>query len=171
MTKQILAFIVAMSFLVVIALISATTEAYAQPENNTMTMDKSHKYFAIQDTKNSVPDNIALEHKQYHQIAMVLPPQPDKIYVGQVSYSASRPVNVFVLHPLNTTATQNATSVPLANMEGGFAVSASNFLEGQIADNTEFAGSSVYFHSRSNEPFTVAYTIVGKMVEPTPLYK
>ena len=35
----------------------------------------------------------------------------------------------------------------------------------------DFAGSTVYFHSRSNEPFTVAYTIVSKTVDPTPLYK
>lgn len=169
MNKVITTITTVMSFVVAISLISATT-AYAQ-ENETKTMDKSHKYFAIQDTKTSHPDNIAPEHQQYHQIAMVLPPQGDKIYVGQVSYSASRPVNVFVMQPLNTTVTQNATSVPIANIEGGFAVSASNFLEGQVADNTEFAGSSVYFHSRSSEPFTVAYTIVGKTVDPTPLYK
>jgi hypothetical protein len=44
-------------------------------------------------------------------------------------------------------------------------------LEDEVADNADFAGSAVYFHSRSNEPFTVAYTIVGKTVDPTPLYK
>ena len=159
-----------MSFVAIISLISSTTEAFAQQEDQKM-MDKSHKYFAIQDTKNSIPDNIVPDHQQYHQIAIALPPQSDKIYIGQVSYSASRPVNVFVIQPLNTTVTLNATSVPLVNMEGGFAVSGSHFLEDEIADNIDFAGSAVYFHSRSNEPFTVAYTIVGKVVDPTPLYK
>ena len=74
------------------------------------------------------------------------------------------------MQPLNATVTQNLTT-PLANMEGGFAVSGSHILEDQIADHVDIAGSAVYFHSRSNEPFTVAYTIVGKTVEPTPLYK
>lgn len=83
-----------MSFVVAISIISTT--AYAQ-ENETKTMDKSHKYFAFQETKTSHPDNMAPEHQQYHQIAVALPPQPDKIYVGQVSYSASRPVHVFVM--------------------------------------------------------------------------
>jgi hypothetical protein len=135
-------------------------------------MDKSHdKYFVIQDTKNSVPDNLAPEHQQFHQIAVALPPQPNKIYVGEVSYFASAPVNVFVMQPLNTTVTQNATAVPLSNMEGGFSVNGSHILNAELADHVDFAGSAVYFHSRSNEPFTVAYTIVGKTAEPTPLYK
>ena len=168
MNKYNTTLITAISFVVAVSLIS--TSAYAQ-DNETKTMNKSHKYFAIQETKTSHPDNIAPEHQKYHQIAIALPPQGDKIYVGQVSYSASRPINVFVMQPLNNTIIQNSTAVPIANMEGGFAVSASNFLEGQITDNTQFAGSSVYFHSRSSEPFTVAYTIVGKTVDPTPLYK
>lgn len=42
-------------------------------------MDKSHKYFAIQDTKSSINDNMAPEHQQYHQIAIALPPQGDQI--------------------------------------------------------------------------------------------
>ena len=159
----------AMSFVVAISLISAT--AYAQHEGNKTGMDKGHKYFAIQDTKNSVPDNLAPEHQQFHQIAVALPPQPDKIYVGQLSYSASTPLNVFVMQPLNKTVIQNATAVPLSNMEGGFAVSGSHILQAEVADHVDFAGSAVYFHSRSSEPFTVAYTIVGKTVEPTPLYK
>jgi hypothetical protein len=166
--KTITTLIALMSFVVAISIISTT--AYAQ-ENETKTMDKSHKYFAFQETKTSHPDNMAPEHQQYHQIAIALPPQGNKIYIGQVSYSASTPVNVFVVQPLNTTVTQNATAVPLSNTEGKFAVSGSHILEDEVADNVDFAGSAVYFHSRSNEPFTVAYTIVGKTVDPTPLYK
>ena len=166
MKKSIITIMTVMSFVVAISLISATV--YAQQENQTM--DKSHKYFAIQNTTTSVPDYIAPGDSQYHQIAMALPPQGDKIYVGQVSYSASRPINVFVMQPLNTTVTQNATSVPL-NVEGNVAVSGSHILEDEIADHVDFAGSGVYFHGRSSEPFTVSYTIVGKTVDPTPLYK
>ena len=108
-------------------------------------MDKSHKYFAIQKTKTSHPDNMAPKHQQYHQIAIALPPQGNKIYIGQVSYSASRPVNVFVVQPLNTTVTQNATAVPLSNTEGEFAVSGSHILEDEVADNVDFAGSGSLF--------------------------
>ncbi len=167
--KSITTIITVLSFVVAISLISAT--AYAQQENQTKTMDKSHQYFAIQNTLTSHPDNLAPEHQQYHQIAIALPPQGDKIYVGEVSYSASRPINVFVMQPLNTTVANNATAVPLANVEGKTAVSGSNILDDEITGHVDFAGLGVYFHSRSSEPFTVAYTIVGKIVDPTPLYK
>jgi hypothetical protein len=167
-----------MSIVVAISLISGTAYAQQQQQQDPTMMDKSQKmdkshdkYFAIQDTKISMPDNFAPEHQQYHQIAVILPPQGDKIYMGEVSYSASAPVNVFVMQPLNKTVTENATAVPLSNLEGGFAVSGSHILDSQVADNVDFAGSAVYFHSRSSEPFTVAYTTVGKVVEPTPLYK
>jgi hypothetical protein len=166
-TKYNTTLILAMSFVVAVSLISAT--AYAQQDTNKTGMDKGHKYFAIQETKSSVPDNIAPGHAQYHQIAVALPYHEGKLYAGQLSYTASKPVNVFITQPLNTTITQNATSVPLANIEGGFAVGGSNILEDEIADNVDFAGSAVYFHSRSSEPFTIAYTAVGKVVEPKPL--
>jgi hypothetical protein len=164
---------ITISFVATIALISNSNEGYAQQqENKTMTKDdKSHKYFAIQETKTSYPDNLAPGHGQFHQIVVFLHPKPDKIYVGEVSYTASSPVNVFVMQPLNTTVIQNATSVPLANIEGEFAVSGSHILNAEVADNVDFAGSAVYFHSRSSEPFTVAYTAVGKTVESTPVYK
>jgi hypothetical protein len=71
--------ITTMLVVMTVSLISVTTTAYAQQEENKTGMDKSHKYFAIQDTKNSVPDNLAPEHQQFHQIAVALPPQPNKI--------------------------------------------------------------------------------------------
>lgn len=54
------------SFVIAFSLISAT--AYAQEQNQTM--DKSNKYFAIQNTKTSIPENVGPEHQQYHQIAL-----------------------------------------------------------------------------------------------------
>jgi len=75
------------------------------------------------------------------------------------------------MQPLNTIVTQNATAVPLANVEGKTAVSDPHILENEVAGQIDFAGSDVYFHSRSNEPFIVAYTIVGKIVDLLPLYK
>jgi hypothetical protein len=47
---------ITISFVVMIALISTTNGIYAQ-ENKITIMDKSYKYFAIQGTRSSVPDN------------------------------------------------------------------------------------------------------------------
>jgi hypothetical protein len=42
-------------------------------------------------------------------------------------------------------------------------------VEGDQFDNLNFAGSALAFHSRTNQNFTITYTIVGELVEPTPL--
>ena len=165
MKENISMFMIPTFFLIISSINSI---AYGQNENKAM--DESQKFFAIQKTVTSIPDSIAPGHAQYHQIVIALPYNPNSIYVGEVSYSASSPINVFVQQTLNTTVTQNATARPLANMEGEYAIG-STILEDKIADNMQFAGSGVYFHSRSSEPFTVVYTIVGKMVAPSPLFQ
>lgn len=61
MEKQSTVTMITISVVVMIALISNTNGIYAQ-ENKITIMNKSYKYFAIQDTKSSVPDNFAPEH-------------------------------------------------------------------------------------------------------------
>ena len=102
---------------------------------------------------------------------MVLPERQDgKIYTGTVTYTSSLSLEVAVVHPFNQTMTQNATGVPIGGerQEGG-AVTLLHGLEGSLFDTDDFSGSSLYFHSRSSQPFTVAYTVVGKLVDPMPL--
>jgi hypothetical protein len=41
--------------------------------------------------------------------------------------------------------------------------------EGDQFDKLNFAGSALAFHSRTNENFTVTYTIIGELVESTPI--
>jgi hypothetical protein len=59
--KQSTVTMITISVVVMIALISNTNGIYAQ-ENKITIMNKSYKYFAIQDIKSSVPDNFAPEH-------------------------------------------------------------------------------------------------------------
>jgi hypothetical protein len=125
--------------------------------------------FAIQETKKS-EDDIAPGHEQYHQIAIALPEREDgKIYTGQISYSASTPVAVLALQSINQSIAQNATGLPLTFASTNFTVSFAHSLDGEIAGNQDFAGSSLYFHSESNAPFIVSYTVVGKLVEKSPV--
>lgn len=98
-------------------------------------------YFSIQDTKKSEPDT-APGHSQYHQIAIALPEREDgKIYTGHVSYSASTPVAIVTLQPINSSMALNATDLPLTSTGTNFAVSFSHSLQGKITRKQEFAGS------------------------------
>jgi hypothetical protein len=147
-----------------ISILSSLSVANAQEQNKT-----DITYFAIQETKKSEPDT-APGHEQYHQIAIALPEREDgKIYTGQISYSASTPVAVLTLQPIDPYIGQNATTLPLTFADINFTVSFAHSLQGEIAGNQDFAGSSVYFHSQSSAPFIVSYTVVGKVVNKAPV--
>ena len=126
--------------------------------------------FAIQKTAQSMPDTLAPGHEQYHQVAIALPERQDaKVYTGTVTFTASQPLQVIVVQPFNQTEAQSTTGVPVGAAETENAVTLLHNEEGAFFANNIFAGSSLYFHSRSSQPFTVSYTIVGKLVDPMPL--
>lgn len=127
--------------------------------------------FVIQETAQSVPDDQAPGHEQYHQIAVALPEREDgKVYTGMVTFTASQPLQVIVGQPpLNSTAAQNASGAPVGAAEAGDPVTLLHNEQGAFFANDQFAGSDLYFHGRSNQPFTVSYTIVGKLLDPIPL--
>jgi hypothetical protein len=91
-----------------------------------------------------------------------------KIYRGIVTFSASQPVEIVVLHPFNQT--NNATgTIPLTREDENTAITLMHAGEGALFDTMSFAGSSLVFHSRSPVNFTISYTIVGDLVDPTSL--
>jgi hypothetical protein len=146
---------------------ATTTEGQQQPAGTAGT-----QMFAIQNTSTSVSDPTP-GHEEAHQAVYVLPPRDDgKLYTGTLTYTSSRPVEVVILQQfnLNQTATGGGdTPLPLLAPGQEEAITLIHELEGDQFDNLNFAGSVLAFHSRTPEPFTVTYTIVGELVEPTPL--
>jgi hypothetical protein len=59
--------------------------------------------------------------------------------------------------------------VPLLTPGQEEAITLIHEFEGDQFDNLNFAGSALAFHSKTNENFTVTYTIIDELVEPTPL--
>ena len=144
--------------------------AQGQEEQQTGTAS-SGEMFAIQNTSRSIPDPTP-GHEEFHQAAIALPLREDgKIYRGIVTYTASQPVEVVVLHPFNATLDTNGTSPMPLTVQGqnDTAITLMHESEGDMFDSVSFAGSSLVFHSRNSMNFTVSYTIVGDLVEPTPL--
>jgi hypothetical protein len=103
-----------------------------------------------------------------------------KIYTGQVTFTASRPIEVEVIHiyrPDQTsdeahgqppTAVINGTTITYSHLTS---IVDNNIIIGDVptASGTfEFTGSGLVFHKRSLEPFTVIYTIdatVGQLTQ------
>jgi hypothetical protein len=93
------------------------------------------------------------------------------VYAGTITYSASTPLEVVILQPFNQIMTTNATSLPLNVPETETAITLLHEFEGDRFANEVFAGKSLALHSRSPQPFTVSYTVVGEAVDQIPLPK
>jgi len=108
-----------------------------------------------------------------HQIVMALPPRGDGlVWTGVVTWVASKPVEVAVLHGYNSSAVSNQTSAqfgePLKQTFGHVKVaitlvkpeSGTSYPSGSIP----FVGNALAFHTAGavgGEPFTVTYTVAA----------
>ena len=126
--------------------------------------------FALQDTKFSGPD--PTPGHESHQAVNVLPQRNDiKIYGGTVTYSASTPVEVIVTHPFNMTQPANTTGFipePLTVPGQNTAISILHEVgQGAQFDTIPFSGSSLAFHNRVGQNFTVSYSATGNLIDAT----
>ena len=145
--------------------------AISSTSNMSITAFAEPKMFAIQKTDKSMQD--PLPGHEAHQIVIALPPRDDgKMYSGQVTYSASKAVEVVVLNPFNATATDEQHGQPLNAPfgNGSVAISVMNQFNGQFnAGSTTFTGAALAFHNIQGEPFSVTYATAGKLLNQTGL--
>ena len=137
-----------------------TTTAQQQSTPATPTSDT----VTIQKTGVSSPD--PLPGHSAHQLVMALPPRSDgKVWVGTVTWTASKPVEVVVLHGYNSSVTgaDAAHGQPLTAPFGNGAVAISLIKTPSgtpVASGTmPFAGNALAFHTLSGDKFTVTYTV------------
>ena len=118
----------------------------------------------IQKTAESTVD--PLPGHSAHQLVMALPPRDDgKVWVGTVTWSASKPVEVVVLHGFNSTVKPDSEhGSPLtAPMGQGKEVAISlvktNSGTPVASGSMRFVGNAVAFHTLSGAKFTVTYSL------------
>src|ERR687885_1955327 len=118
----------------------------------------------IQKTGVSSPD--PLPGHSAHQLVMALPPRDDgKVWVGTVTWSASKPVEVVVLHGYNSTLKPDAShGSPLTAPIGPgkeVAISLVKTASGTpvASGSMRFVGNAVAFHTLSGDKFTVTYSL------------
>jgi hypothetical protein len=111
----------------------------------------------VQNTTTSIQDPVP--GHSAHQLALVAPPREDgKIWSGVVTFTASKAVDIVVLHPYDRpeiVATNQSFGEPL-NAPNPFA-----------AGSLPFAGTALAFHTTTGEPFTVSYTLDAEAKSPT----
>jgi hypothetical protein len=145
--------------------IGMQSQATAQKQPN-------EEIYRIQETAMSRAAPVAHTGNLPHAVVFALPIRDDgKIYTGQATFTASKPIEVEVIHVYRPdqppdevhgeppTAVINGTTITYSHLTG---IVDNNIITGDVptASGTfEFTGSGLVFHKRSSEPFTVTYTI------------
>jgi hypothetical protein len=183
--KTYVTWIVVATTVLVLALVAAVTQVpivttnaqLALPElnmteggaaqNQTETTSMTATNFTAQKTAISTVDT--LPGHEMHQAVVVLPQRTDgKIWVGTLSWSASKPVEVRLLQNYDANVKPDAAhgkpvTAPFAQGESAISLLLQTNGAGTVpsynAGSMDFAASQVAFHTLGGVPFTVTYTV------------
>src|SRR5919199_3793278 len=149
------------------------TTVIAQQENNTNVQQDTE--FRVQNTTMSIPAPSANINNQTipHQIVIALPLIEDgKIWTGTATFTASKPIEIEVLHRYNLSTIPDAKHGQPYNakwIDGSpIALSTMTMFSNTPVSVTNtpistgsfvFSGSALIFHKTDGQPFTVTYTI------------
>ena len=164
MTIILLAIGIAFSIASAVFELGLKTQAIAQQQNE--------EIIRTQETAMSRAAPVAHTGNLPHAVVFALPIRDDgKIYTGQVTFTASKPIEVEIIHIYRPdqlpdeahgqppTAVINGTTITYSHLTG---IIDNNIITGDVPTSSgtfEFTGSGLVFHKRSSEPFTVTYTI------------
>jgi hypothetical protein len=142
---------------------AAQNQTGMTPETTEMTATN----VTVQKTETSIVDT--LPGHQMHQAVIVLPQRTDgKVWVGTLSWSASKPVEVRLLQNYDANVTPDEAhgkpvTAPFAEGESAISLLLQTNGAGTVpsynAGSMNFAASQVAFHTLGGVPFTVTYTV------------
>ena len=90
------------------------------------------------------------------QFALILAPNKGSLYTGSLTYAASDPVQVIVLHEI---ARDDSKGQPTWSVDGSTIYGITKLEPPKSADTLEFTGSALGF--QSDDPFTVTVSVDG----------
>lgn len=143
--------------------------------------EQTTEVFIVQNTSMSVPASVTHHGQPLHAIVWVLPLRDDgKIWKGDVTFTASKPIEVEIVHnykpqqtideehgePYNFIAPGNR-SIAVTTLKDIVDVPIEINGTGLSSGSFEFNGSGLLFHKASGEPFTVTYTVDAEVKDVT----
>lgn len=93
-----------------------------------------------------------------HQLAMILSPNVGTLYDGSMTFSASEPMQIVVLHEINQI---DAKGQPTWSIDGKTIYGLSLIDTGKKADSFEFTGAGLALHSPNSKEFTATVSVDG----------
>jgi len=164
------------------SLSNGTTNSQTEiPSLNLLALEE----ITIQNTSMSVPAPVRHPGQPSHEVVFALPLRNDgNIWSGTVTFTASKPIEVEVLHTYAPMENPDSThgepyhavlpgnkSIAITHLRHLVDVPIEINGTGISSGTLNFAGNALVFHKTSGEPFTVTYTIDAIVKELTKLRK
>ena len=99
------------------------------------------------------------------QMAIILPPSSGSIYHGSLTYSASEPVQVIILHKINK---DESKGQPTWTVDGNTLYAQTSIDSGSNGGTLDFSGSALSLHSMDSSQFTATASFDGWIRETNP---
>ena len=154
---------------------------YAELENSTSTSLSNFTNNVVhQKTVSSTPASVSAPGLKPHEVVFALPLRDDgKIWSGTVTFTASKPIEVEILHNYNPKNSSNLHDEPYNAVIGDRRIAISqlrNIVElpltinnSQISSGTfDFVGSALVFHKTDSTPFSITYSLDAIAKDITP---
>jgi hypothetical protein len=93
-----------------------------------------------------------------HQLALILSPSEGTIYDGSLTFTASVPIQLVVLHEINE---NDAKGQPTWTIDGKKIFGLSLIDKGTKSDSFEFTGAALALHSANSQEFTATVSVDG----------
>ena len=100
-----------------------------------------------------------------HQLAIILSPNKGAIYDGSITYTASEPVQIVILHEINK---EDAKGQPTWTVDGDTVFGLTLVDPGTNAGSYEFTGAALALHTKNTNKFTATVSVDGWIRGQTP---
>lgn len=164
---------------------SSSSPLQSKIQNSTLSPLLGLKEVVIQNTSMSAPAPVRHPGQPTHEVVFALPLRNDGyIWTGTVTFTASKPIEVEVLHTYAPQEKPEALhgepyysvlpgnkSIAITHLRHLVDVPIELNGTGISSGTLDFAGNALVFHKTSGEPFTVTYTIDAVSKKITQLEK
>lgn len=130
------------------AIIMATQQAEAQSQTFTRRVTGSW-------VQTSTSHNA--EGHSAHQVVNFYTPQPNAVYSGKVTFTASKGVDIIAYHDVTG---QDTAGLATWKIEGK-TYATTTLMTNVTSGTVDFVGSGLVAHSAASDPYTVAYSAYG----------
>jgi len=100
-----------------------------------------------------------------HQLAIILSPNMNTLYDGSLTYTASEPVQIVVLHEINK---DDAKGQPTWTVDSNTVFGLTLVDPGTNAGSFEFTGAALALHTKNTNKFTATVSVDGWLRGQTP---